>query len=391
MNVSPRTCLWSFFFVLLALSLPVNTFAAYLESDFPAKTKKTSVSPTPRVPEFRPPRPIPRPPRPIHENAAMRLLRQVEIGAPYRHQHLTIYPVNLRHGAHTGLRTLDEALGNAWINIEESGRAVVSQITVRNTSRHHIFLMAGEAIHGGKQNRIISHDVILPPRSGAIAIPVYCVEQHRWSHPTGKFESKKNLAHPTLRSGAARRASQDSIWREVESRSKAAGVDVPTRNYEALYANAEVKDKLAKCLPRFHRFRGRQTVGAVAVVGRRVVGADLFADPELFGKQWDKLLRSYALEYISHPHPLPLPAPRKGDRRRVVPAPDVRGFLNRAISARYTSRGTPGAGTLYQISGAASGETMVWNGNAVHVALFGTRAVIDRPYPRPHFIPEPRR
>ena len=149
---------------------------------------------------------IPRPPR--HENPAVNLLRRIEIGTPYRYQHLTIYPVNLAHGAtNSGLRTLDEALRNGWIGIDEQRRASVSQITIRNHSQHWIFLMAGEVISGGKQNRLVKHDLILAPNSGVITLPVYCAEKERWSPSEGKFKSEQNLAHPTLRKSAASRES----------------------------------------------------------------------------------------------------------------------------------------------------------------------------------------
>ena len=356
---------------------------AFLTADFPEEDQAAKPEP-PRVRPIPPPEPRPpiiRPPRPIphHDaNAATRLIRQVSVGTPYRYQHHTIYPINLAHGqAHSGLRTLDEALRNGWIDIEERDRATVSKITIRNRSGHSIFLMAGEIIGGGKQNRVVQHDLILPPRSGVVTMPVYCIEQNRWGRSAGAFESKRNLAHPGLRKSAVASESQDSIWREVEERSRAAGVSARTKNYEALYADRAVQSKLDGCLPHFHRFVGSRTVGAIAVVGYRIVGADLFSDPRVFNRLWHKILRSYALDYFSYPYPLA--SPHESHRRFKLVSPDVRGFLNNALAANYSRQHTPGSGTLYRISGRSDGETIIWGGNAVHVGLFG-----NAPAVRPH-------
>ena len=357
--------------------------AAFLTSDYPnAAEAKVDHKSKPPKRETTPPR---RPPIPHHENPAVRLIRQVQFGTPYRYQHLTIYPLNLTHGqVNSGLRTLDEALRNRWVVIDESSRATVSRLSICNHSRHSIFIMAGEIVGGGKQNRVVQHDLILPPHSGVVQLPVYCVEENRWSSSVGEFKSRANLAHPALRKGAAKRASQDAIWAEVDERSRAAGVVAKSKNYEALYSDRKVQAKLDDCLPHFRRFVGTRTVGAVAVVGHRVVGADLFSDPNLFSRLWDKILRSYALDYISYPHPHP--HHHHGNFRRKAIMPDVRGFLNRALSASYTRRHTPGSGTLYRIGGSSEGETIAWGGHAVHVGLFGSHPPIVRPQP----VPMPR-
>ena len=113
--------------------------------------------------------------------------------------------------------------------------------------------------------------------------------------------------------------------------------------------------------------RGPTTIGTVAVVGHRVIGADLFSGPALFSRLSDKILRSYALEYFSQPGEIQKP---QGRRYRIA-LPDVHGFLRRAASANYRTQNNPGAGTLYRISSGANGEALTWRGQAVHIGLFG--------------------
>ncbi len=42
-------------------------------------------------------------------------------------------------------------------------------------------LLAGEILLGGKQNRVMTEDILLPPLSAPVDLQVYCVEQGRWS------------------------------------------------------------------------------------------------------------------------------------------------------------------------------------------------------------------
>jgi hypothetical protein len=173
---------------------------------------------------------------------------------------------------------------------------------------------------------------------------------------------------------AARGAGQDAVWNEIGAASERAGTASPTRDYLAVPEEPQAKAAMAECADGFRRFCPRDAAGLVAARGRRVIGADLFSDPDLFAALQDKLVRSYALDVV-----------RGGEEReKVVPTRGtVRDFLDAALRARYEEVPTPGVGRLLSVRGAADGSALVWTGSAVHVALFGERHDESRPVPLP--------
>ena len=360
--------------------------AAYLTTDYPGSSQEgppgAIAPPPPRTP----------PPSPDTPPEINRLIGQVTVGSPHTYGHLTIYPLEHRRpAAPAGVTTLEEAFARGWLEVRENRRPRVSVLQVRNNGRSPVFLLAGETLAGGKQDRLVRQDTLIPARSGSLGIAVYCIERERWSPAPKSFSPGGHLAHPGLRRGAARGTSQEGVWDEVKRRSANAGVESPTDNFHALYQDGALRKKVAACRPHFDGLPRAQTVGAVAVVAGRIVGADLFADPNLFAREWPKLFHSYALDYFS----AGIRWDRKtSSRRRVVPdhghlpAPGVTAFIRSTLAARYTPVPTPGEGRLLQISGTSTGEALLWRGQALHVGLFGA-PYAAAPTSPPPFAPRP--
>ncbi|MBN1671922.1 MAG: hypothetical protein JXR37_12860 [Kiritimatiellae bacterium] len=350
--------------LMLVAGLCRPVYGAYLESDYSAGQP---VQP-PEPPE--PPRREIAPPPVGGGEAVRRQVRGVEVGAPFSHRALTVFPL-FRAGAGRpgGTGTLDEALDRGWLTIREKESAHVPEVAVRNHSDHEVFLMAGEVIRGGRQNRIIRDDVLLPARSDFVFVPVYCVERDRWAGDEPGFESAGVLAHPRLREYSTRGAEQGEIWREVDEQLRRANVASPTLDYQRVYEDARVSGELDACIRQFRRRWPRRTVGAVFTHGNRIVCADIFADPRVFSQLWEKLCRSQAVDYLVRP------APAWGG----ITAQDVRAFLNGVYDAHFSDRHTPGLGRLVRISGPVAGSALVRDGESVHTALFPGHAV--RPMP----------
>src|SRR4029450_4271259 len=104
---------------------------------------------------------------------------------------------------------------------------------------------AGEILLGGKQNRVLREDILLPPLSGARSIGVYCVEQGRWNEGRKEFESKGSFAQPMLRSKLMERADQHQVWDAVARAARAAAPPPPTppppQSYHALYDDGKIQ------------------------------------------------------------------------------------------------------------------------------------------------------
>ena len=59
--------------------------------------------------------------------------------------------------------------------------ASVNELSLINRSGKKLMLLAGEVIVGGKQDRIVQDDLIVPPVSVPVSLSVFCVEHGRWS------------------------------------------------------------------------------------------------------------------------------------------------------------------------------------------------------------------
>lgn len=335
--------------------------AAYLESDFGG-------TPTPRPTD--PPHRI----APPHhgDNPIQRLAHRVTIGAPAFHRGLWIYPLQASdQWDGTRCSTLDEALRHRWLEVGESENAAAGELRVRNTSDRHIFLMSGETIAGGKQNRIIRQSVLLPPRSGNIRIPVYCGEKGRWTERPETFSSTGILSDPLLRSKAARAESQGQIWGAIEDRMEAASVPSRTQDYKAIFEEAGIERRVDEYASELRRCLTPTTVGMVAVAGNRILGGDLFGNAQLLSRFWDKLCRSYALA--------PMLEHGRGWRerrwRQEAPTRHVEVFVQRLVVARYTPSRTPGSGQRFQIQHHIEGEALAWRDMTVHASFFSVHTI----------------
>jgi hypothetical protein len=53
-------------------------------------------------------------------------------------------------------------------------------LLIENNGPLDLFIHIGDLVKGGRQDRTIGVDFIVPSKSGRLPIPVFCVEQARW-------------------------------------------------------------------------------------------------------------------------------------------------------------------------------------------------------------------
>src|SRR5215510_2543864 len=116
------------------------------------------------------------------------------------------------------LLVLDEAMAARQVTIKEISDGSVNSLTFVNKAPQPVFLLAGEVILGGKQDRIIGRNTVIPANTTQ-EVPVYCVEHGRWTGETKEFATGKALAHGRLR-GQASYAAQQDVWNEVAAKNK---------------------------------------------------------------------------------------------------------------------------------------------------------------------------
>src|SRR5579862_7729418 len=106
---------------------------------------------------------------------------QLELGSPVTSGALTVIPILTTEKANVGKYiTLAEATKRGLVEIVEvPGQEQVNNLEVRNNADLPLMLVAGELLVGGKQDRIVAKDFIVPPHESAM-VPVFCVEHGRW-------------------------------------------------------------------------------------------------------------------------------------------------------------------------------------------------------------------
>lgn len=343
--------------------------ASYLESDFPDGRKK----PEPRPPDVIPPRPIPRPP-PRRDSEITDLLDSVRVLNGYHYRGLTVFPVELRWVRdNSSYASMDEALSGGYLTVTERGNGVVSELVMENRGGHYVFILGGDVVTGGKQNRTVREDVLLPPRSGPVVIPTYCVEKDRWSGGGGPFRSGGTVSHLSLRRKAQARAPQAEIWSDIKERLNDVEASSPTQDFQALYRSKKAARELEGYRDHYRRIWPRRVAGMVVARGHSIVGADICCNSALFSKLRHKLLDSYAFDVICRPEKY-----RRHPSRR-----DAEAFLKQVYRAHYSSRNSPGAGVLVDITGnGVRGTSLIFRQAVTHLSVFPERYVPIRPLER---------
>lgn len=261
---------------------------------------------------------------------------------PIRSGNLTVFPVVANKSFDTGeFITLDEGLRSGDVVVTEAGQArglirrrpgrpgvihpisgaEVNRLVLVNNSKRPLLLLAGEIVTGGKQDRVIGKDRIVPAESDPIDLGVFCVEPGRWVAANGRYEFSGGGIHggvfasPGVRGSAMAAKNQQQVWDNVgRSKQAMATMVAPpaaaevnsTTSYARVMDNKEVQqkvDSVAEPVQRSYesvvrQLREKNAVGVVVAVNGDVVWADIFASTQLLQKYWPKLVRSYATEAV---------------------------------------------------------------------------------------------
>lgn len=296
--------------------------------------------------------------------------------APITHGSLTVFPVIAATTHDTsGFLTLDEGLRSGEVIVTESGRVSglvrgprpapprgggdqVNRLVLLNNSDRPLLLLAGEIVTGGKQDRVIGKDRIVPARSDPVDLSVFCVEPGRWTETSGHFKGlTAQMAQPSVRRNAMAAKDQGAVWSSVR-KMQADAISVAgapaaaelgrTSSYATVMSNGEVQkrlDEIAAPIDRDYRtllaeLRARHAVGVVAAVRGEIIWADIFASTGLLERYWPKLVRSYAAEAM---------LTRIADSRPSVSA--AQAFLDDMNGRREVSETEPGVFRHSEITG----------------------------------------
>ena len=201
------------------------------------------------------------------------------------------------------LLVLDEAMASKAVRIKEVDDGEVNSLTLTNTAKQPVFVMAGEVIIGGKQDRIIGSNTIIPP-SKTLDVPGVL----RGARPVGgrgrrSSTTAKALAHGRLR-GNASYESQQAVWNEVADKNQKRKTTSDTDTYRKVAAQETSGDlgkwetKVTGALDKLSADDRGRLVGFAVAINGQVATVDVFQSPALLGKLRGKLVRSYIEDAI---------------------------------------------------------------------------------------------
>ena len=93
--------------------------------------------------------------------------------------------------------------------------AQVNELVLVNRGKRPLLLLAGEVVSGGKQDRIIGKDRIVPVGAEPLPLDVFCVEHGRWTGGSDRFAAAKTIVKPSVREEAAFNQDQQKVWAAV--------------------------------------------------------------------------------------------------------------------------------------------------------------------------------
>lgn len=242
-------------------------------------------------------------------NAIAPTIAALQLAPAQSYRNLSVYPLLAAQPAPQGYLTLDEALERKLACITELTQGgVVPELRFDNLSDQRILLLDGEELVGAKQNRVLNLSILVP--AGAqIVIPVSCVERGRWHYLSHEFRSAKRQMYAKARAAkmvqvsmslhttGTRHSNQAAVWADIATKSTRLGSHSATEAMAAMYEQEH--DRLEGFERGFHTV-DRQ-VGAVFALNGRVVGVEVFDSAQAFGKLFNKLVGSYALDAIDEP------------------------------------------------------------------------------------------
>ncbi len=229
-----------------------------------------------------------------------------EVGQPIVHQNLVVFPVRiLTPPPKTDFLTLKEAHQRNLVSIRELPNATVPEVLVENKSVKPLLLIGGEVILGGKQDRIVEHDFVVPPKKVA-KVRVYCVEPGRWTPQElgEKFAPAMGVVEAEVRKSAQVEKSQQLVWHlneRVQHQLPAATPMSPSQSYRRVLTDPQIQKQTQAYIQAIQSqlFRDPKVCGMIVAVNGKIEWLDVFSDPSLFRKVAPSLLHSAAVQALS--------------------------------------------------------------------------------------------
>jgi hypothetical protein len=262
------------------------------------------------------------------------------VGKAVASGNLTVYLIKGKSSlAGQNIITLQEAMAKKLVKVSETGD--VNNLAIENLSNNLVFLQTGDIVKGGRQDRTMQYDMILPPHSSRIPLPAFCVEHGRWEQrgkeSSDTFSSSNySLGGKELKLAARKAGDQQAVWSRVaqsEEKMMVAALPPPplpaaapmmsasaagyagsaaasaaqvlgsqSGSYELAVENKAVIDATNKRVNDLvHAPDGdKEVIGYAFAINGKLNSADIYGSNELFAKVWPKQLRAAVVEALEN-------------------------------------------------------------------------------------------
>ena len=226
------------------------------------------------------------------------LTDNLEVGAPITHRALAVYPVYLTQTPDfMEFLTLDEAQNRDVIIITEKEGGSVPCVIIENTGQTPVYICAGEVIFGGKQDRMIAHDIIISP-GASVEVKVRCVESGRWHGASSQFLSSGFMGSTKLRD-AVQFMDQSVVWASVAEQNAHIEAETSTGTYRAALTHEQVQELYEEFSQAvLNQLNGDNLVGMIVASNGKILCVDIFGSPALFESLKEKILKASVLDII---------------------------------------------------------------------------------------------
>jgi hypothetical protein len=245
-----------------------------------------------------------------------------KISGPYSHNNLSIFLIHGEDRAKGPLPlTLQEAMEQKKVIVHETEN--VNSLAIENISQEEVFVQSGDIVKGGKQDRVLAIDLMVPPKSGRLPIDSFCVEQGRWNQrgdevATAFSTSNKMLNSKELKIAAKSRKSQSEVWENVAKSAHKmsegvmamtvpapASVSTPlstgrTSSLQLTLENKRLQETVSDYIKNLSPIIAgkNDVIGYAFAINGQVNSGDVYSSHGLFKKLWPKLLEASATEAL---------------------------------------------------------------------------------------------
>ncbi len=183
----------------------------------------------------------------------------------------------------------------------------MNELEIENRSDRPLFIQEGDRLRGGKQDRTVHTSLVVPPRSGRMPIPTFCIEHDRWRPRTGQggeFGATVNLAlaQKSVRYAAKVDGDQGKVWHEVAREKKEMQDSLSAANATSSLNETIDSPEVTKVTEATTAALGSvlathpDAVGVAIAVNGKLEEIDLYPGNSLLRKLYPRLLASYAIQ-----------------------------------------------------------------------------------------------